>query len=314
MNAADLPRVPSAAPDGTEAMALGATMYVPVLHPDAGAIVAGDKHRALRSVVLCLEDALLARDVERGFARLAALLLGAGDAPRFGDRPRPRLFLRPRDLAMARRIARLDTLSAVEGFVVPKVAARDLGAWWRLAETLGLQLMPTLECAWVFDPLALRDFALALDDLDRGYLLALRVGGNDLLASLGLRRVRGRTVYEGPLAWGLSQIVCQLGSRGYPLTAPVFDVLDDPETLARECRLDAEFGFVGKTAIHPDQIGVIERGFAVSEGMVTIAHEALALDADAVFRSEGVMLEPATHRAWARRTLARAAVYGVADP
>lgn len=313
MNAADSlsPLVPDAEPDAAEAMALGATMYVPIVHPDVGAIIAGDKHLRLRSVVLCLEDALHARDVERGLHLLSDLLSdpAANGAP-LGRASGPRLFLRPRDLVMARRIVRLEGIAKVHGFVIPKVATETLAPWWRLAEEADLRLMPTLERAWVFDPIALREFAHALDDQDRRQLVALRVGGNDLLASMGLRRVRGRTVYEGPLAWGLSQLMCQLGSHGYPLTAPVFDVLDDPDTLARECRLDAEFGFVGKTAVHPAQIRIIERGFAVTEATLTLAREALADDADAVFRREGLMLEPATHRAWARRTVARAAAYG----
>ena len=171
--------------------------------------------------------------------------------------------------------------------------------------------MPTLEGRWVFDPIALARFAAALGEHERARLVAIRVGGNDLLASMRLRRSRDRTVYDGPLAWGLSQLMCQLGSAGYPLTAPVFDVLDDPDTLARECRLDAEFGFVGKTAVHPAQIALIERGFAVEESELALARETLARDAGAVFRRDGVMLEPATHRAWARRTLERAARHGV---
>ena len=238
-------------------------MYVPAIHPAIHSLAAGERYPALRSVVLCLEDALHPEDVELGLERLRHLL--ADVARERGEaRTGPRLFVRPRDREMARRIVGFAGLARIEGFVVPKIVPADVAPWWRLVDDTPLRLMPTLESPWVFDPLALGEFAAALDEQDRNRLVALRVGGNDLLSSMRLRRVRGATLHDGPLAWGLSQIMCQLGSRGYPLTAPVFDVLDDPDTLARECRADAAFGFVGKTAVHPDQIPVIERGFAVT--------------------------------------------------
>ena len=303
-----------------DAMALGATMYVPVMHPAIRPIVAGERYPALRSVALCLEDALHPNDVEIGLARLRDLLaehvpepaspLGSSAAPGFVPRVGPRLFVRPRGLEMARRIVGFAGASRIEGFVVPKIAPADVAPWWHLVSGTSLRLMPTLESPWVFDPLALGEFAAALGEQDRRRLVALRVGGNDLLSTMRLRRSRGATLHEGPLAWGLSQLMCQLGSRGYPLTAPVFDVLDDPDTLERECRRDAAFGFVGKTAVHPDQIPVIERAFAVTAEELASAREALAPGAEAVFRRSGRMLEPAVHGTWARRTMARASVYG----
>ena len=299
---------PGPDPDA-DAMGLGATMYVPAVHPAMRAIVAGERHPALRSVVLCLEDALHPNDIELGLERLRVLLEGIardGDPGAAG----PRLYVRPRDRTMARRITGFAGLARVEGFVVPKIAPADVAPWWRLVAGTPLRLMPTLESPWVFDPLTLGEFVAALEAEDRERLVALRVGGNDLLSSMRLRRSRGTTLHDGPLAWGLSQLMCQLGSRGYPLTAPVFDVLDDPDTLARESRRDAAFGFVGKTAVHPDQIRVIERAFAVSREELALARETLAPDAEAVFRRSGRMLEPAVHGAWARRTLARADAYG----
>jgi len=292
------------------AMRLGATLYMPAIHPALEAIAAGQRLGGQRSIVVCLEDALHRDDVPRGLDRLQRLLIGLA-AGASAPRPGPRLFVRPRDQDMARRIAALPGIEHIEGFVVPKITPTEVPAWWRLVHGTALRLMPTLESAWVFDPIALAEFAAALDEQPAERLVALRVGGNDLLAALRLRRTRGQTLHDGPLAWGLSQLMCQLGSRGHPLSAPVFDVLDDPETLARECALDAAFGFVGKTAVHPDQVPIIEAGFRVNADELANAHEALRPQADAVFQRDGRMLEPAVHAAWARRTLARAEAYGV---
>lgn len=293
-------------------MSLGATMYAPILHPAIRDIISGQKYPKLKSVVLCLEDALHAANIDEGLRRLKALLddLDSEPAIRAGQ---PWLFVRPRNLDMAERICALRGIDRVNGLVIPKLKIEDLADWWRLAELADLRLMPTLERAWVLDPAALHDFIAVLERQSRHRLVALRVGGNDLLATMQLRRVRGETIYDGPLAWGLSQLMCQLGARGYPLTAPVFDVLNDPDTLRRECERDAAFGFVGKTAIHPDQIEVIQNCFAVSRDDVKLAYQTLEPDAEAVFQAAGVMIEPATHQGWAHRILARARVYGIVD-
>lgn len=286
-------------------------MYVPITHPAIDDVVRGHRLPGLRSVVLCLEDALHVADLERGTASLRALLAGLDRRPRQAG---PRIFVRPRNFGMAHTLAELPGIAQIEGFVVPKLALEDIDAWWALAKVAGLSLMPTLELAWVLDPVALSEFAAALGAHDRSRVVALRVGGNDLLGLMALRRSRGATSYEGPLLWGLSQLMCQLGAQGYPLTAPVFDVLDDFGTLAREARRDADFGFVGKTAVHPSQIPIIEDAFAVSREDERSAREILAPQAPAVSQRAGRMIEPATHRAWAVRTVARAAIYGTIEP
>lgn len=313
MNISSPPPGPPTEPsvcDGAAAMSLGATLYVPILHPAIREIAAGERYPHLRSVVLCLEDALRVDDNALGLRRVAHLLerISASAPGR-----RPWRFVRPRNIEMAEFICGLRGIDRIDGLVVPKLKVAEIGRWWGLAAQAGLRLMPTLECAWALDPVALSEFAAELDAQDSRHLLALRLGGNDLLGRMNLRRMRGETIYDGPLAWGMSQMMCQLGARGYPLTAPVFDILDDTVTLARECARDAAFGFVGKTAVHPDQIAIIHRGFAVAAEELAVAREVLSVGARAVFRSGGVMMEPATHARWARRIQSRAATYGLID-
>lgn len=289
-------------------MSLGATMYVPILHPAIHKIVAGSKYPNLKSVVLCLEDALRAVDIQEGLRNLAILLDQLDEPP---SSRRRWLFVRPRNLGMARIICGLRGIDRVNGLVIPKLRIEQVQDWWQLAESTGLRLMPTLECVWVFDPGALHEFVAMLEEQPRQRIVALRVGGNDLLGTMQLRRIRGDTIYNGPLTWCLAQLMCQLGARGYPLTAPVFDVLDDLATLAHECIRDAAFGFVGKTAVHPGQIDIIHRCFAVGHDEVALARQTLSPSDNAIFQAVGMMLEPATHHGWANRILARAEVYGI---
>jgi citrate lyase beta subunit len=141
--------------------------------------------------------------------------------------------------------------------------------------------------------------------------LCLRIGGNDLLNLLGLRRARGVTVYDTPLRGVIADLVCVFHPAGYRLSAPVFERLDTPEVLAREVEADLQHGLVGKTAIHPTQIPVIEHLYQVSREDYELASAVLHPDAAAVFKLHGTFCEPVTHRRWAAGVLERARIFGV---
>lgn len=284
---------------------IGSTLYMPVLHPRVRDILTGLSPAPASTIVLCLEDALHERDVEQGVSTLTALLPEAVPE-RVG---RPLLFIRPRSLDMAARLRALPDIHRVDGFVLPKARVETLPDWVALLAGTGLRLMPTIETAEFFDPsrlVAFRDLILGSGP-DR--IAAVRIGGNDLLGTMGLRRQRGVTAYEGPLGWFLSMAGSLLISAGIPVAAPVFDIIDDLETLRREVERDVQMGFVSKTAIHPAQVPVIEAAMRVGGAELAEAEAILSRDARAVFQIGGVMCEPATHSAWARRVIARSRAF-----
>lgn len=292
-----------------DAYSLGATLYMPVLHPKVANILHGRVPAPASSIVLCLEDALAERDVLDGISRLDRLI---SDLP---DRLPVRTFLRPRDRNMARDLCVRAAGTAIEGIVAPKVMPETLSDWLDMTRDANLSVMPTLESASFFDPgriCAIRDI---LDDHpdDAARMAAIRLGGNDLLSALALRRERGVTSWEGPLGWILSMASSILISAGYPVAAPVYDVIDDLETLRREVDRDVAAGFISKTVIHPAQTPVINEAFRVSSEDIEQARAALDSQARAVFQLGGVMCEPATHRAWAERTIAREEIFGVSE-
>ncbi|MBB6098634.1 citrate lyase beta subunit [Deinobacterium chartae] len=286
---------------------LGASLYVPATRPDLIEIGSGHKF-PLRSVILCTEDSVLERDLEFALDNLAYAL------PRLEPTPMLR-FVRVRSPEVLRVLLAQEGIGNIDGFVLPKVTAHNLYAY---AALLGPEhahaLMPTLETREVFDPQHLRELReLLLEDGLRERILSLRIGGNDLLNLLGLRRVRGRTVYETPLAPVITQLLTAFKPYGFNLSAPVYDFTQDPQTLARETALDLEHGLLGKTAIHPDQVGVIEAAYRVDPGDLEMARRILEDGAAAVFRVGDAMCEPATHRRWAETILARAEVYGILE-
>jgi citrate lyase beta subunit len=289
------------------ALRLGATLYMPAINSRVLAVLRGEMPFGAGSVVICLEDALAEADIERG---LDIVRQGLAQPRESGARA-GLIFLRPRNLEMARRIAAMPGIETIDGMVAPKFTLAEGYDWLELARMHDIALMPTLETAEYFDPSYVIRMREMFDAAGPEQILAIRIGGNDLLNTLGVRRVAGRTSHEGPLSWVLSMISSQFMSHGYPVTAPVYDIIGDLETLRREVKMDVEFGLVGKTAIHPSQIPVIHEALRVNPPELAAAQAIVADGAEAVFKVDGIMCEPATHRAWARRIIARSEYWGV---
>jgi citrate lyase beta subunit len=283
-----------------DAIELGATLYVPATRGDLAAIACG-RHPGLRSAVICLEDAVAPRQVPGALDNLARLL----DAGWSGG---PALFVRPRDAAMLARIARLDGAERLAGYVLPKATADNLPDYAAAAGADAL-LMPTLETAEALDPhqaARLREQLAAI----RPRILALRIGGNDLLQAIGARRSPDRTAYEGPLGAMIGALVAAFAPFGFALSAPVFEHFGRPSVLQAEVERDLEFGLCTKTAIHPSQVALIHACYRVAAEDHAEAAAILA-GQNAVFGSRGAMCEERTHRRWAERVRRRGELFGV---
>lgn len=136
-----------------------------------------------------------------------------------------------------------------------------------------LCMMPTLETEDVFDVMQMRELATTLVGHPcHNRIIALRIGGNDLMNVMSLRRPRNLTLYDSPMGYVIKMLVAVFGSRDFSLTSPVCEHIDDHNVMEQELALDMAHGLVGKTAIHPNQIAKIERAL-----MVTPADHADAL-------------------------------------
>lgn len=290
--------------------ALGATIYCPAIYDDLYAVASGHKYANCRSLVICLEDAVSAQDIELGLKNLAKLLHAFAQ---FGvPEHAPFVFVRPRNIDMAQTLSAWKHIELICGFVLPKFTLASIDAW-KKAVPATLQIMPTLETSEFFDNGYIREFRQALQQ-DMSSILALRIGGNDLLNCLSIRRPRHLTIYDTPLLTLIHQLIGQLVPYGFKLTAPVFEHYSDLGLLRQEVEHDVRLGLVGKTAIHPSQIDVIHESFQVRHEDFLDAQDILQQDAKAVFSANGSMLEPATHKQWAIQIIERAEYYGVTQP
>jgi citrate lyase beta subunit len=333
------------------ASALGATLYLPAVRQALAGDIAGCHASGAMSMICCLEDAIRDDEVAAAEQHLVEQLrrfaaggdggarrtgVAAGGGPRDGTGG-PLLFVRVRTADQIYRIADGlgPALGVLTGFVLPKFTADDdslagLKAVREVgAATAGpLYAMPILESREVANAETRTGALLAVRDLLDTYrdrVLAVRVGATDLSGLFGLRRPIDLTVWEiGVVASALTDIINVFGradGTGFVVVGPVWEYFNRDRSrdgLIREARLDLANGMLGKTVIHPSHQAAVH---AVS----VVGHEeyldATAICADpaaggGVIRSEyrNKMNELRPHLAWARRTLRRAEIFGVAKP
>lgn len=103
-------------------------------------------------------------------------------------------------------------------------------------------------------------------------VVGLFLGGEDLSASLGMRRTpEGREL--DPARWQVLLAARAAGIAAWDTICPEFRDLD---VLARDCAVAAAMGFDGKFAIHPAQLPVIHTAFTPSAEEVERAARVVA--------------------------------------
>ena len=184
-----------------------------------------------------------------------------------------------------------------DAILVPKVSsAHDVRAY-SAAEAGGVPLWAMVEtCASLF---ALGEIAAAEG------LAALVVGTNDLAKEMRCRLTVGRAALAGPL----SLIVAAGRAHGLAVLDGVFNEIEDDAGLAAQCAQGLEFGFDGKTLIHPRQVEAANAAFSPSaeevawSRVVVAAFDSPENAAKGVLKVEGRMVER-LHLAQARRVIA----------
>ncbi|MEC5163058.1 MULTISPECIES: HpcH/HpaI aldolase/citrate lyase family protein [unclassified Janthinobacterium] len=286
--------------------ALGASLYVPSTHKDLLAIANGDKLEHLRSLILCTEDAVAERDLSYALFNLSLALQNMGEE---SDSLR---FVRVRNPEVMARVLAMPGAHKLTGFVLPKTTRHNFEQYFAQVRHTQHLLMPTLETAEVFDDEEMKLFCRCLSAPQvRPRILALRIGGNDLLALLGLRRPTSGTIYQTPLGQVIGRLITTFRPHGIPLTAPVFEHLSQGAWLDAEVAQDLAHGMIAKTAIHPDQVPHIERHYQVAQSDIELALRIIDPDSPAVFRMQESMCEVATHSSWAQQIIEQARLFGI---
>ncbi len=145
----------------------------------------------------------------------------------------------------------------------------------------------------------------------------VRLGGNDLMGNLGLRRAtEDFTIYD-VIGGLIEDIVKEFhGLADFNITAPVFEIFEtaSDDLLRKEVRMNRLLGLYGQTVIHTRHLRIIRDMYKVTlkdmQSAEDIHANHRAKDGKAVTGLHGRMDEPTTHRLWAQRIMLRYRLFG----
>jgi len=259
-----------------------------------------EKARSLPAdgLIFDLEDAVAPEGKDDARARVAAALRAGGYAPR-------ELILRVNPLETPWGHADLEAAATLplDAVLLPKVEnAERVHLAIELLDALGAPPGLPVWCM-IETPLgvlAAADIAAASPRLG-----ALVLGTSDLTKDLRARETRDRR----PLMTALGLVLLAGRAHGKAVLDGVHLDLDDAEGFAFACRQGSEFGFDGKTLIHPTQIDPANAAFSPTAEEVARARRIIAAYGEAAGAGRGAVridgrLVEALHVEAARRTLA----------
>jgi len=259
------------------------------------------KGLAADALILDLEDAVAPDVKAEARGRVCA-------AVRSGEYGAKELTIRINGLGTEWHDADLAAVAAAgpHGVVVPKVNSADEVR--ALVDALVAAGAPTHTALWAMleTPVAMLHAEEIASASDR--LTVLIMGTNDLAKELHAQHVPGRA----PLQFGLQACLMAARLAGKVILDGVYNDIKDDEGFRSECLQGRQFGFDGKTLIHPSQVGPCNEVFAPSEAEIASSGEIIAAFDEATTAGRGVvtvngrMIEN-LHVDDARRVLAQAA-------
>ncbi len=284
---------------------LAPMLYTPADRPDLASVLSGRRDLGVCSIAVCLEDAVHPENRQTAAEALCRTLSSLEAVPRS-------IFIRPADVAALEWLIEHLPLEHISGFILPKATVAKIHLW--VERSAGLHtLLPILESREALDPVGRRELAQACA-AHPPLITGARIGANDLFSLLGgLRRPAGRTIYETPVGRVIDELLEAFSAHSIRLCGPVFDRIQDLETLSREVSEDVHRGLHAKTAVTPRQVQIIWESYLPSEHELEEASCILDPDGPAVLGLHGAMLERACHTAWAHRILSTGKLHRAAS-
>jgi citrate lyase beta subunit len=347
--------------------AIGAALYTPATRQTIADDIFAGKHEGLVSMIIDLEDAIGDHQVTLAEECLLLQLNKLSTWIRSGSMQShdlPLLFIRIRSPEqMSNVLAMLeDHVELLAGFVFPKFSVENAGQFLQLLTDYNrnkppsapiLYGMPILETAAIIYRESRLEALLSIKsilDLNKEFILNIRIGSTDFSSLFGIRRSSDMTIYDlGVIRDCITDIINIFGriEDGYVISGPVWEYFKNDRVLKpqlretpfeealgskgrrlrnqvlnrfmdgliREIALDKENGLIGKTIIHPTHLTLVQSLLVVSHEEYIDAISILANDTGflGVMKSQygNKMNEIKPHMNWAQRIMSRSKVYGV---
>ncbi len=309
---------------------VGALLYCPANNDSIANSIIEERFGMKYSLALCLEDTIQDHCVKEAEQKLVSALKKIYQEKQSSTFYIPKIFIRVRNPEQISVLyEQLDEArELLTGFIVPKFAVDNADSY--IAEILRVNhgsdrkiyMMPIFESPTMIH-LQNRSSVLytlkeKLDAVSQ-YVLNIRVGGNDLCHAFGFRRHSSESIHSiRPIANLFADIITVFG-MDYVVSGPVWEYFQGKNWdlgLTNELQEDILCGFLGKTAIHPNQIPVINEAYRVLQSDYDDAVSILNWNPDtnklvSSSSTKERMNEYKTHYNWARKILYMADYYGL---
>lgn len=316
--------------------ALGGLMYTPAHNPKAADFLINKKYSNLHAMTFCLEDAIADGTEEAALCQLKKTFHQLGEAVRndtVSIQSLPYIFVRVKYPEQMHRVYELAEIpELLKGFIFPKFDIENAEEYLNELSALDLAAdntiygMPILESPAVADVRyrvqQLSELKSMTDDM-KNNILNIRIGGNDFCNTFGIRRSITDTIYDIKVLADIIGDIVNVFSRDYVVSAPVWEYFGKAESnssawsdgLRKEIEKDILNGLIGKTAIHPTQLPIIDEALTVSADDYNDALDILNWQDDLLSVAKGNagnrMNEQKVHTNWAKKIVIRSAIYGI---
>lgn len=324
--------------------AVGALLYMPATNIKIADEVINRRYKALKSLVLDLEDSLSDNLIGYGLECIGKIVQKIDKAIKnntIGIDDIPLIFIRVRNSEHLRDVGTYlihnSLIEYITGFNLPKFDTTNCDGYLKEFKTIGdivrykynkeIYIMPILESAdiiYIQNRQNLLTLYNKINTISEN-VLNIRVGATDFCNIYSVRRGLNDTIYDiGVIANCLYDII-NIFSKNYVVSAPVYEYYENgfnqlwKDNLKNEVHKDILNGFIGKTAIHPSQLEVIQESLMVKDEDYKDALNILGMSSNTstCVSSSNIenkrMNELKTHMRWANKIIALANIYGIKD-
>lgn len=317
--------------------AVGGLLYMPATNANIAKKIISGEYSFVKSFVLDLEDSLgddMIGFGQRNIVKVINEFDEAVQAGKFSKSNIPLIFIRVRTEQHILDTAKMlgDKITYITGFNIPKFdkycCDSYIEAFNKVAEKAKdidgttLYMMPIIENKTAMYRQLRMDNLLSINNSLRAIsnnVLNIRVGGADFNNIFGIRRRTNHTIYDTGVVRSCLNDIINVFGKSYVVSGPVWEYFGSDEAvqgLKNELDADMINGFIGKTAIHPTQLPVIQEFCIVDHMDYLDAMGILGMNTNTTGvqkSASGRMNEVKTHGKWAQKIANMAMVYGVRE-
>lgn len=309
---------------------VGGLLYTPALNQSVAEKIVSGLYGEIMSIAFCLEDSVDDFALKEAESQLIKILGVLSES----KKQLPMLFVRIRTPMHMKYIHNMlgDLTNILTGYILPKFDTGNMREYSDLIKVFNegsrhkLYIMPILESKEISDALNRLDILHSIKnhlDIIKEYVLNIRVGGNDFCNLYAIRRSVRQSIYDIGVVRDILMDILNVFASDYVVSGPVWEYFGDDDGqdwavgLKAELELDKLNGFIGKTAIHPSQIPIIDNCLKVSRTDYEDAKSILSTNRDGLAVEKNIdgtrMNERKCHERWAEKIMIRAKVYGIHD-